>query len=72
MEFNNMAANNFRFDKIKNFPTDQHDVGISVGIGLMLILIVGTFIYFYTDTSLVENASTVIIKNSNISFQAHP
>jgi hypothetical protein len=66
-----MAANNFRFEKIKNFPTDQHDVGISIGIGLMLILIVGAFIYFYTDTTIVDNNPTVIIKNNNISFVAH-
>lgn len=66
-----MTANNFRFDKIKNFPTDQHDIGISIGIGLMLILIVVTFIYFSTDRSITDPNPSVIIKNNNISFESH-
>jgi multisubunit Na+/H+ antiporter MnhB subunit len=63
------TAYNYKYQKVKNFRPEQHDVEISIGIGLMLILIVATFIYFYTDTTLVNYPP---LKHSNITLPAHP
>ncbi|MES2216863.1 MAG: hypothetical protein V4501_00485 [Pseudomonadota bacterium] len=63
------TAYNFKYQKVKNFRPEQHDFEISIGIGLMLILAVITFIYFYTDTTLVTYPP--ISNNSHIVIPVH-